>query len=123
MLADQVVVRPHPEGAIPVVRVLVHPDLVLQQLLGQRLGLRGPRQVQPARLEQGLEAGDQVGLAELDVVAVLDRATVAVVEVAGEDPEQRRPLLEQIDDRLSNGCDIDEEGGRATRSLAFLALV
>lgn len=38
----QVIVSAHSEGTVSNVRVLIHPDLIIQQLLGQHLGFARP---------------------------------------------------------------------------------
>ena len=52
---DQVVVGADPEGAVLVVGVLVHPDLVVLEFLGEDLGFSCLWQVEPAALKPGLE--------------------------------------------------------------------
>ena len=53
---DEVVVGADLEGAVAVVGILADADLVVEELPGQNLRLRCPRQVEVARLEQCLEA-------------------------------------------------------------------
>jgi hypothetical protein len=48
------------EGPVALVGVLVHAQLVVQQLAGQRIGLGRARQQDSPRLEQCLQSADQL---------------------------------------------------------------
>jgi hypothetical protein len=110
----QVVVGADPEGAVSVVGVLAHPDLEVEEFLGEGFGLGGLRKMEPAGLEEGLETRDQPGLAEADSAPFLDRPSVAMGEVDGSDPGLRGFSTQKVDDRLTDPGGVDEDaGGRA----------
>jgi len=70
----QIVMRPHPERPVLFSRVFVDPDLVVEQLFGQRLSFPRPRKMKAPALKQGLEPGDQERLAQADPhLSPLDR--------------------------------------------------
>ena len=69
---DQIVMGPDPKRPVAIVGVGVHADLVAQQLFGEHFGLASLRQMQAPGLEQRLEAADEIGLPQLDLVAFRD---------------------------------------------------
>jgi len=59
----EIIVGSHLEGSRALVGVLVHAELVVEEFLGQRLGLFRPRKMKAPTLKQRLEPGDQKRLA------------------------------------------------------------
>src|SRR5215217_6848675 len=80
--AAAIVLRGESQSRYEVVGVLCDPDLVIEELLGQNLGLGGSGQMQQSRLEECLHPGDEPRLAQFDL-ASLHFTPVAVGEVDG----------------------------------------
>lgn len=106
----QVVMGPHRERPVPVVGIRRQADLVAHQLLGQGLRLGSPGQVEPVGLEEELEAGDEVGLAEANLLPV-GVAAVAVGEVDGHHLDRVGVLAEEVDEGLAVAGRVEVDAG------------
>src|SRR5215210_2662644 len=84
----EVVVGANPKRPVAVVGVLCDPDLVIEELLTQSLGLGGPGQMQQPRLEERLHPVDERRFAQLDL-PTLHFTPFAIGEVYG---HQRRQI-------------------------------
>src|SRR5215208_81397 len=107
----EVVVGSHPKRPIAVVCVLCDPDLVIEELLAQSLGLGCPGQMKQSRLEERLHPRDEPRFAQFDLAA-LHFTPVAVGEVDG---HQLRYVpyaggSQDVHDRGSQARGIDIQG-------------